>query len=241
MRQSARLDRGETTAVETLRVLVADDHPIYRQGLCDLLAGQPDLEVVAEAADGAEAVELARQFCPHVALVDTQMPGMSGIEAAENIRASVPGCGIILLTLQEDEEQLLHAAKAGAAALLLKDVQPNELVTAIRRVAAGEHLIDETVGARPAVASRVLKQFRDLAAASRDSDQPFTPLSTREIEVLDHIARGSSNKQIARTLKISDQTVKNHITSILRKLGVNDRTQAVVFALRRGWIKMQGV
>ena len=121
----------------------------------------------------------------------------------------------------------------------LKDIRPDEILDGIRRAASGEYLINESVLTRPLVASRVLKQFRDLSMVGQEMEPLFVPLSAREIEVLDYIARGNSNKEIARALKISDQTVKNHITSILRKLAVNDRTQAVVYALRRGWIKMQ--
>ncbi len=126
----------------------------------------------------------------------------------------------------------------GAAAYFLKDVDPAILVDAIRKVSQGEYLINDNVLARPMLASRVLKSFRELAIGEPETEPLFVPLSAREVEVLDYIAKGNSNKEIARVLKISDQTVKNHITSILRKLAVNDRTQAVVYALRRGWIKM---
>jgi len=154
------------------------------------------------------------------------------------VRREQPSTAVILLAPTEDEEQLFAALKAGAAAYFRSDIQPDELSYGIRRVFAGEYLINDSVLTRPLVASRVLEQFRDLIAIGKDVEPLFVPLSAREIEVLDWIARGNSNKEIARALKISDQTVKNHITSILKKLAVNDRTQAVVFALRRGWIKL---
>ena len=138
----------------------------------------------------------------------------------------------------EDEDALFDAIKAGAAAFILKDVGPDDLVTIIRRVVAGEYLINDKVFAKPAVASRVLKEFRELAVYGQDAAPIFAPLSPREVEILDNIAQGMTNKQVAYALSISEQTVKNHMSSILRKLSVNDRTQAVVYAMRQGWIRM---
>ena len=229
--------------MDKIRVMIADDHPIVRRGLRGVLEAEPDIEVVGEAADGRQAVALARSVSPDVVLLDIQMPGMTGLEVARTLKTHLPRAGVILLTAYDDEEQLFQAIKANACAFFLKDVRPEILLDGIRRAYAGEYLINESVLTRPLVASKLLKQFRDLshfADANQvpDKDTIFVPLSAREIEVLDYIARGNSNKEIARALKISDQTVKNHITSILRKLAVNDRTQAVVYALRKGWIKM---
>jgi DNA-binding NarL/FixJ family response regulator len=228
--------------MDKIRLLIADDHPIFRQGLRGILSGEPDIEIVAEAADGNQAIELAQQFGPDVVLVDAHITGREGVEVARVVKTQAPRTGIVIMTAHDDEEQLFQAIKVGAAGYYLKDVQPEVLIEAIRRVSNGEYLINESVLTKPLVASRVLKQFRDLAMAGQDFAEPlFVPLSAREIEVLEYIARGNSNKEIARALKISDQTVKNHITSILRKLAVNDRTQAVVYALRHGWIKMHEV
>jgi len=225
--------------VERIRVLIADDHPIFRHGIRSTLSAEPTIEVVGEAADGSEAIMLARATKPDIVLLDIHMPGTDGLEATREIKALLPSTGIILLTAYDDEEQLFQAITAGAAAFYLKDVCPKDLIDAIHRTVEGEYLIKDSVMSRPLVATRVLKQFRDLSTAGQEMEPIFVPLSAREIEVLDYIARGNSNKEIARALKISDQTVKNHITSILRKLAVNDRTQAVVYALRRGWIKMR--
>jgi DNA-binding NarL/FixJ family response regulator len=161
-----------------------------------------------------------------------------GLEATRVVRRRNPHIAVIILTVHEDDEQLFQAIKVGAAAFSTKDVGQDKLVDMVRRVGRGEYLINENVSTKPFVASRLLKQFRDLAAMDRNEEGLFAPLTSREIEILDCIARGMSNKAIARNLHISDQTVKNHITSILRKLMVNDRTQAVVYALRRGWIKI---
>ena len=149
------------------------------------------------------------------------------------------GDGVAVLgVLHEDDEQLFHAIRVGASAYAIKDIAAQELISLIRRVGRGEYLINENVLSRPFVASKVLDQFRELASLDEASDTVFSPLTPREVEILDCVARGNSNKEIARLLSISDQTVKNHITSILRKLAVNDRTQAVIYALRHGWIKL---
>ena len=145
---------------------------------------------------------------------------------------------MIVLSTSEDEEDLFAAIRSGAAAFILKDVGPEDLVEIIRRVAAGEFLINDKVFSKPAVASRVLKEFRELAVYGQEAQPIFAPLSPREVEILDNIAQGMTNKQVAYALSISEQTVKNHMSSILRKLAVNDRTQAVVYAMRQGWIRM---
>lgn len=227
-------------AQERIRVLIVDDHPIWRKGLRSILETAKDIEIVGDVADGKEAVALARSLEPNVAIVDVNMPNMDGLEVVRSIKLHLPRCGIIMMTAYDDEEQLFQSIKAGAAAFYLKDIPAEQIVEGIRRVNSGDYLINESVLTKPLVASRVLKQFRDLAMASQEMEPMlYAPLSSREIEVLDCISHGQSNKEIAKQLKISDQTVKNHITSILRKLSVNDRTQAVVYALKRGWIKMQ--
>jgi DNA-binding NarL/FixJ family response regulator len=227
-------------ASNQIRVVVADDHPILRHGLRGLLDIEPGLEVVGEAVDGREAIEMVRMLAPDVVLVDVHLPIVDGFSTTRQIKRDQPNAAVILLDANEDEEDLFEAIKAGASAFYRNDIEPDRLVEVIRRVCTGEYLINEAVITRPLVASRVLQQFRDLSILGQEVEPLFVPLSAREIEVLDHIAKGNSNKEIARALKISDQTVKNHITSILRKLAVNDRTQAVVYALRRGWIKLDG-
>ena len=224
--------------MEKIRVFAVDEHILFRQGVRAAVTNEPDIEWIGESEDGEEAFETICSLSPDVVLMDVKLPTMDGLELTRKIRLRSPGIGVILMSAQEDEELLFQAIKVGAAAYYTKSVRPEELLSGIRRVAQGEYLINESVLTRPLVASRVLKQFRDLSLVEHDIEPLFAPLSSREMEILDYIARGNSNKEIARALKISDQTVKNHITSILRKLAVNDRTQAVVFALRRGWIKV---
>ncbi|HEX2987770.1 MAG TPA: response regulator [Chloroflexota bacterium] len=229
----------KTPAQNNIRILVVDDHPLFRQGVRGALDAEPDMEVVGEAADGEQALTMAAELLPDVVLSDVNIPGPDGVEITRSLKGVLPRTPVILMTAYDDEEQLFDAIKVGAAAYFLKDLAPNELMDGIRRVSRGEYLINENVLSKPMVASRVLKQFTDFSPDEKEVEPLFVPLSNREIEVLDQIAKGNSNKEIARALKISDQTVKNHITSILRKLAVNDRTQAVVYAIRHGWIKME--
>jgi DNA-binding NarL/FixJ family response regulator len=223
---------------ERIRILLVDDHALVRVGMRSILEREPDFEIVGEAEDGRRAQDVAADTDPDIVLMDLSLPAPGGIEATSRIKREIPAAGIIILAVDEDEEALFDAIKAGAAAFILKDVGPDDLVTIIRRVSAGEYLINDKVFARPAVASRVLKEFRELAVYGQEAAPIFAPLSPREVEILDNIAQGMTNKQVAYALSISEQTVKNHMSSILRKLSVNDRTQAVVYAMRQGWIRM---
>ncbi len=229
----------KTSIHKKIRILIVDDHPLFRQGVRWALEAEPDIEVVGEAADGEQALEMAGELIPDVVLSDVNIPGPDGVEITRALKGALPRTPVILMTAYDDEEQLFNAIRVGAAAYFLKDLGPQELMDGIRRVSRGEYLINESVLSKPMVASRVLKQFSDIPSDAKEVEPLFIPLSNREIEVLEQIAKGNSNKEIARALKISDQTVKNHITSILRKLAVNDRTQAVVYAIRHGWIKME--
>jgi DNA-binding NarL/FixJ family response regulator len=226
------------TVGEKTRLMIVDDHALFRVGVRNILEREPDFEVVAEADGSRSAVDLALDLSPDVILMDLSLPAPGGIETTTRIKRELASCAIIVLAVDEDEESLFDAIKAGAAAYILKDVGPDDLIMIIRRVRNGEYLINDRVFAKPAVASRVLKEFRDLAVYGQPETPIFAPLSPREVEILDNIAQGMTNKQVAYALSISEQTVKNHMSSILRKLSVNDRTQAVVYAMRQGWIKM---
>lgn len=219
-------------------VMIVDDHPLFRRGIRWGLETDLDLKIVGEAENGPQAIQLAGQFVPDIMLIDINMPEMSGLEVTRIVKRHHPQMGVIILTMHEDDEQLFHAIRVGAAAYATKDIEAEELAKLIRRVARGEYLINDNVLNRPFVASRVLDQFRELPESQGGADTVFSPLTPREVEILDSVAQGNSNKEIASLLRISDQTVKNHITSILRKLAVNDRTQAVIYALRHGWIRL---
>lgn len=220
------------------RVLIVDDHPLFRAGVRSGLETYSDLQVVAEAASASLALEAAGTALPDLVLLDAQLRSDNSLELTKQLKRRHPQILVVIMTRILDDEQLFQAIRSGAAAYVSKEIEAEELARTLRRVAAGEYLINDSVLSRPHVASRVLHQFQELSVLDESANGVFSPLTPREIEILDYVAQGNSNKEIAYQLHISDQTVKNHITSILRKLAVNDRTQAVIFALRHGWIKL---
>lgn len=207
---------------DRITVLIADDHPVVRQGLAAFLALQPDIELVGEAVDGADAVEKALAFVPDVVLMDLAMPVIDGIEAIRRIRARTPATKIIVLTSFGDEARLLAAVKAGAAGYLLKDTDPTDIVKGIRLVSSGDALIS------PAAAATLMQEL----AAGTPSDAEGV-LTEREVEVLKLIAGGLSNREIAGELVLSEKTVKTHVSNILAKLHLADRTQAALYAVKK--------
>lgn len=206
-----------------MRILIADDHPVVRIGLRGMLSGEPDFEVTAEASDGAEAVTLTGRHLPDVVLMDLRMPGMDGVQATEKIKADYPGVRVVVLTTYDSDADILRAIETGATGYLLKDTPREELFSAIRTAAGGESSL------APAVASRIVNRMRGPAGEA---------LSSREIEILELVAQGTSNKKIAKSLWISETTVKSHLLHVFEKLGVDDRTAAVTSALRRGIIRL---
>ena len=203
-----------------MRILIVDDHLVVRIGLRSMIESQPDMQVVAEAADGSEAVELYRQHQPDIVLLDLRMPRMNGVETTVAIRRQFPAALIIVLTTYDGDENIYRALQAGAHAYLLKDIPREDFLEAIRSVHRGEYCIPSGVAAR--LAQRL----------------PNEELSSRELEVLKLIVEGMSNKEIASKLAITESTVKNHVNSILTKLKVKDRTQAATTALRRGIVTL---
>ncbi|MEW6325561.1 MAG: response regulator transcription factor [Nitrospirota bacterium] len=210
-------------------VMIVDDHALFRKGLSGLLRQQADIEVVGEAGDGEEAIRLAQRTRPDVILMDLNMPHRNGIEATMAIRDVLPETRIIMLTVSDEDEDLFAAVKAGARGYLLKNVEPEQLVTAIHLLARGEPVIPH------AMASKLLTEFTSMAhRADRPPEVKTTPLTPRETEILQWLAKGHSNKEIAAQLNISDQTVKIHLRNIMKKLHMNSRVQAAVYAYREG-------
>lgn len=222
-----------------ITLLIVDDHPLYRQGVADALALEDGFRVIGQAADGKHALELIRDLDPDIAVLDVNLPEMNGQQITHQVTQEKLRTRILLLTGYDDLEQAIHAAHAGAAAYCTKDIQPQGLVSVIRAVASGKYVVGEQVFTRRELDDWLINQMEGARRSYSEPGSPFHPLSDREMEVLSCVVRGMSNKEVAGLLGISHQTVKNHVTSILRKFGVEDRTQAVVYALKRGWVNLQ--
>ena len=212
-----------------IRILLADDQSLFREALRMLISSQPDLEVVGEAANGEEAIKLADSFRPNVVLMDLQMPVMNGVAATRQLHSDQPDCRVIALTTFDGDEYVFDCLRAGAVGYLLKDAPSENLFAAIRAAARGESFL------QPSVTKRVLAEFTRLSDQPPSSSTLVEPLSDREHEILRLIAKGSSNREIAEALFITEGTVKNHVTNILSKLDVRDRTQAALKARELGF------
>ena len=213
-----------------IRVLLVDDQELFREGLETLLSVHPDIEVVGQARNGLEAVEIAARVRPDLALMDVRMPVLDGVRGTRLLKEALPECKVIVLTTFDDDEYVFDALRAGAAGYLLKDVPSARLVEAIRATTRGESILE------PSVAAKVIAEFTRVSSLvpAAQMEQLVEPLSERELEILTLIAKGDSNKEIAEQLYIAEGTVKNHVTHILGKLGVRDRTQAALKARELG-------
>ena len=217
-----------------IKILIADDHAVVREGTRQILEQEPDLDVVAEAVDGEEAVALAGSSRPDVAIIDIAMPKVDGIEATKQIKAIYPSVAVLILTAYDDDQFVFGLLEAGAAGYLLKSVRGRELVEAVRQVYAGESVL------HPAIARKVLNRFAT-AAGKPTAQEPSAVLSERETEVLQLATRGLSNQEIANELVLSLRTVQAHLGHIFNKLQVSSRTEAVVRALKQGWVTLDDV
>jgi len=224
--------------MEKIKVVVVDDHPLFRQGVIDSFSLEPDIEVVGEADSGELALEIVKHLKPDVAVLDVNLPGMNGQQLTRQIVSAKLPTRVVLLTAYDDMEQVIHAVRVGAYAYSAKDIVPEKLTEIIRVVASGFHFIGGKQMDQDSVKAWLQERMESAPKAYSDPGEPFHPLSAREMEVLGCITQGLSNKEIATKLGISHQTVKNHVTAILRKLNVEDRTQAAVYALRRGWMRL---
>ena len=222
-----------------ITLLIVDDHPLFRQGVVDALSLEPDMRIIAQSASGDEALELIRSKKPNVAVLDVNLPGINGQQITHQVAQDKMGTRIILMTGYDDVEQAIHAALAGAHGYCSKDIEPQTLSRIIREVAEGKYVFANNVFTRRELELWVEERMEGARRSYSEPGTPFHPLSDREMEVLACVVRGMSNKEIATLLGISHQTVKNHVTAILRKFGVEDRTQAVVYALKRGWVTLR--
>ncbi|MHB1595694.1 MAG: response regulator [Streptosporangiaceae bacterium] len=242
MEASAQDDEGMAEhgrCPEPIRTLIVDDHALFLRGLEIVLLTEPDIEVVGQAGDGAEAVRKAGEQLPDVVLMDVRMPRSSGIEACRQIKEIAPSAKIVILTMSDEEEDLFEAIRAGASGYLLKDIPLDEVAEAVRAVHCGQSLIS------PSMAGKLLTEFAVLANREREADQdargervPAPKLTDREMQVLKLVARGMNNRDIAKELFISDNTVKNHVRNILEKLQIHSRMEAVMVAVREKLIEL---
>ncbi|NJM06303.1 response regulator transcription factor [Candidatus Gracilibacteria bacterium] len=214
--------------METINVMLIDDHRVVRQGLRDFLELQGDIDIVGEAGSGEEGVQLARELLPDVVLMDLVMPGIDGVETTRRVKQVSPSSRVIVLTSFADDDKVFPAIKAGAISYLLKDVSPEELAHAIRAAQRGEAVL------HPEVATKLMQEF----SAPRPNEAPVDQLTPREMDVLRLVAKGMSNKEIADNLVISEKTVKTHLSNILSKLHLADRTQVAIYALRQRLVPM---
>ena len=226
--------------MEKFSIIIVDDHPLFREGVRSVIDAEDDLNVLAEGTSGDQALQLVRELRPRVALIDINMPNMNGMQVTRQIKAERLDTSIVLLTAYDDVEQVLHAFSAGASAYCSKDVEAGKLVDIVRQVARGFYIVGDQVFDAEGLEDWLSRGVEAVRRPHLDGDiEAFTPLSPREMEILQYVTRCLNNKEIAAKLGISHQTVKNHMTAILHKLDVEDRTQAAVYALRHGWVRLQ--
>lgn len=218
-------------------LVIVHAHSIFREGLRYYFGANSDYAIVGEATNGQQAIQLVDYTNPDLLVMDVDLPGINGIEVARAVKLNHPNIGIVLLSEPNDRDGIIKSIRAGVAAYLSRTISWDELRASVDQVRQGHYPINDLVLTDAAVAAAVMEAFRQLTMDSQ-TEHVYSPMSPREIEVLELVAAGQTNKEIAHRLQISNQTVKNHISSILRKLAVNDRTQAVVYALQRGWIRV---
>jgi DNA-binding NarL/FixJ family response regulator len=234
------MNNRNDTRSRNIRVLIVDDHPLFRDGLQRAIDMEADINVVGHCEDGEKALMLVRQLQPDVILLDVNLPSMNGLQVTRQLKTDRVVSAIVLLTAHHDVAQVLHAMRAGASAYCAKTISPDQLISIIRDAADGFYIVgDERMDER-ALESWINANIEAMSGPYMiDADEHFIPLSPREMEILQFVTHGMSNKEIASRLRISQQTVKNHMTSILKKLNVEDRTQAAVTALRYGWVRLE--
>lgn len=224
---------------KVIKVLIVDDHPLFREGLMKALSLEDDIHVLGHSEDGENALRVIQKLNPDVILLDVNLPGINGLQVARQLKSENASVSIVMLTAYHDTQQVIYAMRAGASAYCNKDIRPEHLVEVIRDTANGAYVVDEKRMDKRALEDWIQSHIESISSGAYiDGDEQFVPLSPREMEILQAVTNGLSNKEIASKLRISQQTVKNHMTSILRKLNVDDRTQAAVKALRHGWVRI---
>ena len=234
------INRDSSRTARNISVLIVDDHPLFRDGLQKALEMEDDLVVVGTCDDGERALISARTLRPDVVLLDINLPGINGLQVSRQLKSERPGIAVVVLTAYHDSQQVLHAMRAGASAYCVKDITPERLVEIIHDATRGYYIVGNERMDDHALQQWISANVEAIAGGyAADSSDHFVPLSPREMEILQFVTHCMSNKEIATRLRISQQTVKNHMTSILKKLNVQDRTQAAVTALRHVWVRLQ--
>jgi len=223
---------------DKISIIVIDDHPIFRQGVVDSFSLEEEFIVIDQASDGEAGLSLVQKLKPDVAVIDVNLPGINGQQITREIVDQKLPTRVILLTAYDDVDQKIQAISAGAAAYCTKDVIPEDLVEVIRSVAQGKYVLDGREYDGKQINQWLRMKIDGAKRLFSDPGEPYQPLSSREMQILKYLTQGNSNKEIALILGISHQTVKNHVTSVFRKLGVDDRTQAALYALRQGWVRL---
>ena len=225
--------------IQRISVLVVDDHPLFRDGLSKAIDLEDDILIVGQCADGEETLREVNRLQPDVVLLDINIPILNGLQVTRQLKAEHPRIAVVVVTAYHDSEQVLHAMRTGASAYCSKDITPDEIIEIIRDVASGWYVVGQERMDERTLRSWISENVEAVTGPyAIDPEDHFVPLSPREMEILQFVVRGLSNKEIATELRISHQTVKNHMTSILKKLNVQDRTQAAVTALRHGWVRI---
>lgn len=225
--------------MDLVTVLIVDDHPLFREGVRRVLERELDLTVVGEVEEGDKALAAARKLRPQVILMDVNLPHVNGIQLTRDLKSAVAGTAVVVVTAHNDESQRLHALRAGANAYFPKDVLPTELVSGIRLAAQDRYLVDGQAISQEQLRSWIERRVMELEMEYLGSGSRYLPLTARQLDIVKLIALGNSNEKVAEVLGISEQTVKNHLSAVFRKLGVHDRTQAVIYALRHGWLRLE--
>ncbi len=243
MKDMARLQRpmsaSQVIPVEKITVLLVDDHPVWREGLRQIMSLQDNIDVVGEVPDGAQALKSIVELAPDVVLLDVNLPKINGLQVASKLKSHRDAPAVVMLTAYDDREQAMHAIRAGASAYCSKDIEPTKLIEIIEHVALGKYVIQDEVYDVDSIQNWIRSGREALTNPHLDEEsEHLVPLSPREMEILRYVTLGNSNQEIAFSLGISHQTVKNHMTSILRKLDVQDRTQAAVYAIAHGWVRV---
>ena len=227
--------------MDEIKVVIVDDHPLFRQGVVDTISLEDDIVVIGQADNGVAGLAIIQELCPHVAILDVNLPGINGLLLTRKIVAINLPTKVILITAYDDKEQVIHAMRYGASAFQTKNIKPEELVKTVRSAAVGKYVVEGITLNKAELELWIQNRIDDATRSFSDPGEPFRPLSNREMEVLSYLTRGMSNKELSEKLGISLRTVKAHMTNIFNKLGCSSRTDAIIKGLKQGYIDLDDI